>query len=113
MRKAVLARLFNKFHKVGRVNQFIYSPEYGMLENPSFEVGRRIFMYLEALEYRGEVEDEEDEDPNDVSSETLKTLLAEEDIAPIAFYKLGIFLPHQFEYVAFTLVVDLEPNLYC
>ena len=63
-------------------------------------------------------EDEEDEDPNDVSSETLKTLLAEEDIAPIAFYKLddeegmwSVFPPHRSEYVAFTLIVDLDRQI--
>jgi hypothetical protein len=63
-------------------------------------------------------EDEEDEDPNDLSSETLKALLAEEDIAPIAFYQLdkegmwSVFPPHQSEYVAFTVIVDLDRQIF-
>ena len=41
-----MARLFNEFDEVGRVNRYIYWPGYGMLENPSFEVGHRIFILI-------------------------------------------------------------------
>jgi hypothetical protein len=65
-----------------------------------------------------ESEDEEDEDPNDVSSETLKTLLSKEDIAPLTIYQLdkdgmwSVFPPHQSEYVACTIIVDLDRQIF-